>query len=138
MNRTWKQSLLTLPGVGVSILPKLACPACWPAYAALLSSVGLGFLISTVYLFPMTAALLSFALGAIAFRAKQRNGYGPFLMGLLAAAAVLLGKFVWESKPTMYGAFGLLVVASLWNAWPRHEPPSEVAMCPGCERNEVR
>jgi hypothetical protein len=86
----------------------------------------------------MTAALLSFALGAIAFRASQRNGYGPFLLGSLAAAAVLLGKFVWESKPTVYGAFGLLVIASLWNAWPRHKPPSEVAMCPDCERKEVR
>ena len=138
MNRTWKHSLMTLPGVGVSLLPKLACPACWPAYAALVSSVGLGFLISTVYLLPMTAALLSFALGAIAFRANQRNGYGPFLLGSLASAAVLLGKFVWESKPTVYGAFGLLVIASLWNAWPRHKTPSEVAMCPGCERKELR
>jgi hypothetical protein len=137
MNRTWKQSLMTLPGVGASILPKLACPACWPAYAALLSSVGLGFLISTVYLLPMTVALLSLALGAIAFRAKQRNGYGPFLLALAAAAAVLFGKFAWESKPTMYSAFGLLVVASLWNAWPRHAP-TEVAICPGCERKEVR
>src|SRR6266852_2234551 len=72
MNRTWKQSLMTLPGVGAAILPKLACPACWPAYAALLSSVGLGFLISTVYLLPLPVALLSLALGAIAFRAKQR------------------------------------------------------------------
>jgi hypothetical protein len=138
MNRTWKQSLMTLPGVGVSILPKLACPACWPAYAALLSSIGLGFLVSTIYLLPMTVALLSLAVGAIAFRAKQRNGYGPFLMGLVAATAVLLGKFVWESKPTMYSAFGLLVIASLWNTWPRHAPSSEVATCPGCERKEVQ
>jgi len=119
MNRTWKQSLLTLPGVGVSILPNLACPACWPAYAALLSSIGLGFLISRAYLLPMTVALLSLALAAIAFRAKQRNGYGPFLLGMLAAAAVLLGKFVWESRLTMYSALGLLVTASLWNARPR-------------------
>jgi len=119
------------------MLPKLACPACWPAYAALLSSIGLGFLISTVYLLPITVVLLSLALGAIAFRARQRNGYGPFLLALVTAAAVLLGKFVWESKPTMYSAFGLLIVASLWNAWRRHAPPSEVAMCPGCERKEV-
>ena len=136
MNRTWKQSLMILPGVSVSMLPKLACPACWPAYAALLSSIGLGFLISTVYLLPMTVALLSLALGAIAYRAKQRNGYGPFLLALVAVTVVPLGKFVWESKPTMYSAFGLLVVASLWNAWPRHAP-SEVPMCPGCERKEV-
>ncbi len=138
MNRTWKQTLMTQPGVSVSILPKLACPACWPAYAALLSSIGLGFLVSTIYLLPMTVALLSLAVGAIAFRAKQRNGYGPFLLGLVAATAVLLGKFVWESKPTMYSAFGLLVIASLWNAWPRHAPSSEVATCPGCERKEVQ
>jgi mercuric ion transport protein len=43
MNSTRKQGLLALPGVGVSLLPKLTCPACWPAYAGLLSSVGLGF-----------------------------------------------------------------------------------------------
>ncbi len=55
MNRTWKRGLLALPSVGVSILPKLACPACWPAYAGLLSSVGLGFLISTVYLLPLSS-----------------------------------------------------------------------------------
>jgi len=138
MNRTWKQGLLALPGVSASMLPKLACPACWPAYAGLLSSIGLGFLISAAYLLPMTVALLSLALGAIAFRAKQRNGYGPFLLALVATAAVLLGKFAWESKPTMYSAFGLLIVASLWNAWPRHAPLSEVVMCPGCERKEVR
>jgi len=63
--------------------------------------------------------VLSLALAAIAFRAKQRNGYGPFLLGMLAAAAVLLGKFVWESRLTMYSALGLLVTASLWNARPR-------------------
>jgi len=73
MNRTWKQSLLALPGVGVSILPKLACPACWPAYAGLLSSVGLGFLISTAYLLPLTVAFLILALAALAVRANERR-----------------------------------------------------------------
>ena len=76
MNRTWKQGLLALPSVGVSILPKLACQACWPAYAGLLSSVGLGFLISTVYLLPLTAAFLLLAVAALAFRANKRRGYG--------------------------------------------------------------
>src|SRR6266481_3051928 len=118
MSRAWKQHWLALPGVGVSLLPKLACPLCWPAYAGLLSSVGLGFLISAAYLLPLTAGSLVIALGAMAFKANSRHGYGPFLLGLLAAAAVLLGKFRWESSPTMYGAVGLLVIASLWNAWP--------------------
>lgn len=118
MSRTWKQGLLALPGVGVALLPKLACPLCWPAYAGLLSSLGLGFLISTPYLVPLTIAFLILALAALAFRATRRRGYGPFLLGLIAAVAVLLGKFLWESSPTIYSAVGVLVGASMWNAWP--------------------
>ena len=132
MSRTWRQAMLALPGVGVSILPKLACPACWPAYAGLLTSVGLGFLISAVYLLPLTAAFLVLALGAMVIRANMRHGYGPFLLGLVAAGGVLIGKFVWESKPTMYGGVGLLVIASLWNAWPRRDTPNTAASCPEC------
>ncbi len=130
MNSRLKQGLLALPSVGFSMLPKLACPACWPAYAGLLSSVGLGFLISTAYLLPLTAAFLFLAVAALVFRANKRRGYGPFVLGLVAGSAVLLGKFAWESKLTMYSALGLLVVASLWNAWPLRD--SEAAICPEC------
>ena len=31
--------LATLPGIAVSLLPSVTCPACWPAYAGLLSSL---------------------------------------------------------------------------------------------------
>jgi len=133
----WKQGLLALPGVGVSLLPKLACPLCWPAYAGLLSSVGLGFLISAAYLLPLTAGFLVIALGGLAFKANSRHGYGPFLLGLLAAAAVLLGKFRWESSPTKYGAVALLVIASLWNAWPIRGVPSQADTCDRCESGRV-
>ncbi len=130
MNSRLKQGLLALPSVGFSMLPKLACPACWPAYAGLLSSVGLGFLMSTAYLLPLTAAFLFLAVAALVFRANKRRGYGPFVVGLVAGSAALLGKFAWESKLTMYSALGLLVVASLWNAWPLRD--SEAAICPEC------
>ncbi len=130
MNSRLKQGLLALPSVGFSMLPKLACPACWPAYAGLLSSVGLGFLISTAYLLPLTAAFLFLAVAALVFRANKRRGYGPFVLGLVAGSAVLLGKFAWESKLTMYSALGLLIVASLWNAWPLRD--REAATCPEC------
>jgi mercuric ion transport protein len=138
MSRTWKKGLLALPSVSVSMLPKLACPACWPAYAGLLTSVGLGFLISSVYLLPLTAAFLLLALGAMAFRATKRHGYGPFLIGLAAAIGVLLGKFMWESSSTMYGAVGLLVIASLWNTWPHRHTFSKATTCPECPRQGVR
>ena len=137
MSRTWKQHLLAVPGVGVSLLPKLACPACWPAYAGLLSSVGLGFLIFTVYLLPLTVTFLLLALVALAFRARQRYEYGPFLLGLAGTVGVLLGKFVWESTPTMYGAVGLLVAASLWNAWPHRVTSAETAAGPACQSEKA-
>ena len=134
MSRTWKQGILALPGIGVAMLPKLACPLCWPAYAGLLSSLGLGFLISTTYLLPLTAVFLILALAALAFRASKRHGYGPFFLGIIAAVAVLLGKFLWEANAITYGAVGILVVASLWNAWPRRETSSEVTGSPAAKR----
>lgn len=132
MNSRLKQGLLALPSVGFSLLPKLACPACWPAYAGLLSSVGLGFLISTAYLLPLTAAFLFLTVAALLFRANKRRGYGPFVLGLVAGSAVLLGKFAWESKLAMYSALGLLVVASLWNAWPLADMTGDATTCPEC------
>ena len=137
MSRTWKQSMVAIPGIGVSLLPKLACPLCWPAYAGLLSSVGLGFLISSRYLLPLTAAFLVLALGALAFRARRRHGYGPFVVGLVAAVGVMLAKFEWESNFSLYGAVGLLIVSSLWNAWPNSAANSALAgaRCEGAERD---
>ena len=126
----WRSSLATLPGIAFAFLPKLACPACWPAYAGLLSSVGLGFLLDTAWLFPLTAVFLILAMGALAFRARTRRGYGPFGVGLAAAIVVLVGKFVFDSNTAMYGGIGLLVATSVWNAWPRRK--HEVGSCSKC------
>lgn len=119
MARAWKQSLLTVPGIGVALLPKLACPMCWPLYAGILSSVGLGFLLSATYLLPFVSAFLILTLGVLVFRAPQRHGYGPFILGIAASAAVLAGKFHYDSNAAMYGGVGLLIAASVWNAWPK-------------------
>src|SRR5437016_473195 len=116
----WKQGLFALPGIGVSLLPKLACPLCWPAYAGFLSSVGLSFLLSGTYLFPLTAGFLVIALAALGYRARQRRGYGPLVLGLMASGIVFITKFALESKAAMYSGICLLILASLWNAWPRY------------------
>src|SRR6266571_2322199 len=113
-----KQVWFTIPGIGVALLPKLLCPLCWPLYAAVVSSVGLGFLIGTAYLLPITSAFLTLTLAALGFQAKKRRGYGPLVCGLAAAVAILIGKFYLESNPIVYGGVGLLMVASVWNAWP--------------------
>src|SRR4029077_2510005 len=93
-----KQVWLTVPGIGVALLPKLACPLCWPLYAGIVSSLCLGFLISTKYLLLFTIASLMLTLRVLAFRVKQRRGYGPFVLGIVGSAAVLIGKFDLESN----------------------------------------
>lgn len=132
--RTWREGLLTIPGIGVALLPKLACPLCWPLYAGIVSSLGLGFLLATAYLVPLTAGFLIFTLAVLAFRAKQRRGYGPSLLGAAGSAAILAGKFQFEGSIVMYAGIGILVVAVLWNAWPRM--PVDTCSCKTLKEGE--
>ena len=113
-----KQTMPTLPAVGLALLPKLTCAACWPAYAALLSSLGIGFVDYTPYLLPLTTAFLVITLWMLVYRVANRRGYAPFALGAVASVVVLVGKFKLDSDLALYGGITLLVGASLWNAWP--------------------
>ena len=115
--------IVALPSVGVALMPKLTCPICWPAYTALLSSMGISFVDYTPYLLPMVILFLAITLSALAYRARARRGYGPFWLGVLSALIVLAGKFIFDSELGLYFGTGLLVVASLWNIWPRSRWP---------------
>ena len=126
----FRLTLSALPGLAFALLPKLACPACWPAYAGLLGSLGLGFLIETRWLLPLTALFLLAAVGALVYRAEERHGHVPSLLGLAAAAVILLGKFRLESDPATYAGVALLVAASVWNTWPKRRPRN--ASCSEC------
>ncbi len=126
---SWKQATVTLPSVGISLLPKLMCPACWPAYAGIVSALGLGFLISTKYLLALTAVFLAISVAGLAFRSARRRGLGPFWIGLVAAAVILIGKFGFDSTYMTYTGIGLLISASLWNSWPRRPEPRRCETC---------
>jgi hypothetical protein len=117
-SRTWKGSALAVPGLGIAMLPKVVCPVCSPAVAAVLSSLGLGFLVSTTYLLPVTVVLLAVAVGTLAFRAASRRGLRPFWVGLVAGCSVVAGKFWLDAAAITYAGVGLLVFASVWNVIP--------------------
>jgi len=131
----WRSSLGAIPAIGAALLPKVACPACWPAYAGVLSSFGLTFLMETRWLLPLTAGFLALAVGSLAFRARRRRGYAPFGLGLFAAALVMVGKFAFDSDTAMYVGIALLAGASLWNVWPRRR---QEAPCAACEPVAVK
>jgi hypothetical protein len=124
----WKRSFLAVPGIVLSVVPVGMCPACWPLYAGVLSALGLSFLLSSVYLLPLTALFLLVSIFTLAFRAKARRGYGPFALGLVATALILWGKFSLESNVLAYAGVGLLISSSLWNSRPR----PAAGQCPRC------
>ncbi len=124
-----KNAVSLLPAVGTALMPKLVCPVCWPAYTAILSAMGVGFVNYTPLLMPLTAAFLLAVIVLLAWKAKTRRGYAPSILGVLATAMILIGKFQFDSETATYSGIALLVVASLWNAWPRRISPSP---CPAC------
>lgn len=127
----WRNSFAALPAIGAAALPKLTCPACWPAYSGLLSAMGVSFVNYTPYLFPLTAAFLLLSLIALGWRASQRRGYGPLWMGVAASVVLLAGKFAFDSDVAMYAGMAVLIAASLWNAWPRSRQQA-AGNCPAC------
>ena len=127
---SWRNNLTVLPGIGVALLPKLTCPVCWPVYAGLLISLGLGFVNYTPYLLPLTILFLILAVASLVYRAKNRRGYKPFILGVIAAIIVIASKFIFVSDLAMYGGIALLMGASFWNSWPKRRTDS--GSCPAC------
>ena len=126
----WRSMAAAAPAVGAALLPKLTCPACWPAYAGLLGALGLGFFDYTPFLFPLTLAFLVLAVSSLGYRARRRRGYRPLDAGIGAATVLLIGRFVFASDGAMYGGMALLIGASAWNSWPRRKPQTD--SCPVC------
>ena len=116
--KTWLGSLLVLPAIGAVLLPALTCPACWPAYAGLLSALGLGFVDYTPYLLPITIVFLALAVFSLGYRAKTRHGYALFFVGCGAAIIVIISKFFPSSEVGTYTGIAGLIGASIWNVWP--------------------
>ncbi len=120
------RSVLGIPAAALAALP--LCPACYPAYAGILSAVGLTALSDTTVQTVLTVLFLSAALGALLYKAKSRRGYGPLALGMAASVALSISKFVMGSDPITYAAVGVLVLAGLWNVWPRAGPACEIVL----------
>jgi len=119
----------SLPAIGVALLPKLTCPLCWPAYTALLSAIGLGFIDYTPYLLPATLAFLVVAVGSLAIGARRTGRPLPLILGITSSALVLFGRFFVDSDWTANVGVALLVGAIFLATRKR---PVHSASCPAC------
>lgn len=125
----WQTVAASFPAVGVALLPKLTCPLCFPAYAALLSAAGLEFVDYTPYLLPLTASFLVVAVIVLALQTRRTGKLQPLLLGIAASALVLAAKFQFESEWLTVGGIVLLVAAVFFGS--RMKSDSAVS-CPAC------
>ncbi len=119
----------SIGAVIMAVLPVGSCPACLPAYAGVLSSLGLSFAFDGVWSSAVLGALLAISLFTLAWKATQRNGYKPLLFGLVGAPLMILGKTNANADIILYAGSGLLILACAWNAWPRKKPLQKRACC---------
>ncbi len=101
-----------MPAVGISAIPVLACPACWPALASVLGAVGLTFLTNRAYLLWVDLAVLALAL-TILFAKRHANGYPPFLLGTAGAALIVVGKFALNRGSLSWSGLAVLISAAV-------------------------
>ena len=119
----------TLPGILGAVLPSVACPACWPAYAGLLSSLGIGVFLNGPYFLMVVSVLLGVTVLSLGYRCRSRRGFGPLVLGTVAAVVILAAKLVGTGAGASYAAAGVLIAASVWNNWHRS---ADLRVATGC------
>lgn len=110
-------SFAVLPTLGISLLPKLTCAACWPAYSAALAAVGIGFVDYTPYLGWLMAAAIAATAAVLIRQALRRRRLAPLLLGGAGTAMLVMAKFWTENEAVMYVGAVLLASATVWSAW---------------------
>jgi hypothetical protein len=101
-----------LPAIVLALLPK--CPLCFAAWFGLLGAAGASSWLSAAWGAPLGMALLSFAVAALALRARKTRDLRPLLMGVIGAGALLGGKYVADLLLLCAG-LALLIAASIWS-----------------------
>jgi len=110
--------------VGGAVLTKLACPACWPAAAALLASAGVSLPVWGTWMPFVAGTLLLASLGVIAFEARRRSSPLTFLVGVLGLAVILAGWQVIGSDTILVAGVVLMAAATLVFPRRRRECPT--------------
>jgi len=120
---SWMRTMASLPATILPLLPSATCPACVAAYAGVLSTLGLGVLLTERALAPLIVGFLFLGFVSVAWATKSHGRYGPLLATVLGSLAVALGRLVWRLPPVLYVGVALLLGATLWNLWLKRPKP---------------
>lgn len=123
--RSGMGALAAVPGGLLSLLPAAHCPACLGAYGALLSSLGVGFLLKERVLAPLIALALVAGVATVWWSGRTHGRRGPLLATIMGSAAIACGRLLWNVPALVYAGGLVLVAGSLWNLWlkrPKPEP----------------
>lgn len=127
--------------VGV-VISAAATPCCLPAFAALGSALGLGFLepFESEMQYALQAfALLSFGGAALTYRRNRR--WIPLTLAFISALAIIYAFNINFEQPIIYAGMGGLTLASILNVVERMQTKSAVRQtietrsvitCPHC------
>lgn len=121
--RALRRGLAAAPALLLALLPKVACPACWPAYGSSLSALGLGSAMDSPWRAPLLGAFLLPALWLLARAARRRHDRRPLVVGSVGAGMCLLATVYDQAAASLLGS-ALFVTAMVWSSFaprsPRH------------------
>jgi mercuric ion transport protein len=114
-----RKTVKSAGSVGLSILiaffPK--CPLCLAAYLSMFGSIGLARSPIMAWLFPLLISILAIHLFFL-FKKTTQKGYGPFVLSLLGAFCILVGRSFLPQHPfILWAGMALIFSGSLWNSF---------------------
>ena len=111
----WLQTIIAIPAAALPLLPSFSCPVCIAAYAGLLSSLGLGLILTDRVQRPLIVAFLIISVASVGWAARRYKRAGPFVLVLLGAAGIVTGRLAWSVAPALYAGVICLVAGTVWN-----------------------
>lgn len=109
------------------------CPLCIPAVGAVLSSLGLGFLVNDTVLKPLLILFLLLTIGGLLWSyLKEHRKVAPLILGIIFAIALYMSRYVPMNALLesflMKGSIAGIILTSFWNLRLRKK-----ASCSACK-----
>ena len=115
----------------------LVCPACIPALASLLASLGIGLAAKEQFIRPLLVGLLALAIASFAWSAKLHRHWWVVVAGFIGGALVYIGRYylgfdeLWMNQAATWAGTGVLIGTALVNLRLKRD-------CPSCAKNPVK